>query len=69
MTTTTAPEPLTFTARQVLDAGEHGLRDGIDVMVNATFVRPRGEAFGLRDVADSSYREGIDTIPGWSGEA
>lgn len=84
-TTTTAsvPEPVAFTAQQVLDAlnaaaddildavdaGDEGLRDGINLMVNATIAYLRGEASDLRDVAQGSYGEDLDTVLGWIGEA
>lgn len=82
-TATTMPEPVTFTEQQVLDAlndaandildavdaGDEGLRDGINLMVNATIGYLRGEASDLHDVADGSYGENLDTILGWIGEA
>jgi hypothetical protein len=77
------PEPVTFTEQQVVDAlnsaaddildavdaGDEGLRDGINLMVNATLAYLRGDASDLDDVADSSYGEDLDTILGWIGEA
>jgi hypothetical protein len=82
-TPTTVPEPANFTAQQVLDAlndaandildavdaGDEGLRDGINLMVNATIAYLRGEASDLHDVADANYGEDLDTILGWIGEA
>jgi hypothetical protein len=85
MTTTdnAVPAPTTFTEQQVLDAlndaandildavdaGDEGLRDGINLMVNATIGYLRGEASDLHDVAEGSYSEDLDTILGWIGEA
>jgi hypothetical protein len=77
------PAPATFTEQQVLDAlndaandildavdaGDEGLRDGINLMVNATIGYLRGEASDLHDVAKGSYSEDLDTILGWIGEA
>ena len=68
--------PVMFTAQQVLDAlnhaaddildavdaGDEGLRDGINLMVNATIAYLRGDAANLHDVADVSYGEDLDTI-------
>jgi hypothetical protein len=82
-TTAAAPEPVAFTAQQVLDAlnsaaddildavdaGDEGLRDGINLMVNATIAYLRGEASDLHDVAQGSYGEDLDTILGWIGQA
>jgi hypothetical protein len=82
-TTTSMPEPATFTEQQVLDAlnaaaddildavdaGDEGLRDGINLMVNATLAYLRGEASDLHDVVEGSYGENLDTILGWIGEA
>jgi hypothetical protein len=80
---TGAAAPATFTEQQVLDAlndaandildavdaGDEGLRDGINLMVNATIAYLRGEAADLHDVADGSYGEDLDTILGWIGQA
>lgn len=77
------PEPVTFTEQQVVDAlnsaaddildavdaGDEGLRDGINLMVNATIAYLRGDASDLDDVTEASYGEDLDTILGWIGEA
>jgi hypothetical protein len=82
-TDTTAREPATFTQQQALDAltnaaddvfdavdsGDEGLRDGINLMVNATFAYLRGEASDLHDVAEGSHGEDLATVLGWIGEA
>lgn len=82
-TGSTEPAPVTFTAQQVLDAlneaandildavdaGDKGLRDGINLMVNATIGYLRGEASDLHDVAEGSYSENLDTILGWTRQA
>jgi hypothetical protein len=81
--TTTAPVPRAFTEGQVLDAlneaaddildaldaGDEGLRDAVNLMVNATIAYLRGEATDLHEVAEGSYGEDLDTILGWIGEA
>ncbi|GAA0475581.1 hypothetical protein Aca07nite_84500 [Actinoplanes capillaceus] len=72
-----------FTAQQVLDAlntaaddilaavdaGDSGLRDGINLMVNATIAYLRGDADDLRTVAANSYGEDISDILDWIREA
>ncbi|GAA0911569.1 hypothetical protein [Virgisporangium aurantiacum] len=77
------PEPVAFTEEQVLDAlneaaddileaveaRDEGLRDGINLMVNATIAYLRGTASDLDDVAEASYGENLDTILGWIGAA
>jgi hypothetical protein len=81
--TTGISEPATFTEQQVLDAlnaaaedvldavaaGEHGLRDGLNLMVNAAVAYLRGDANDLHDVAEVSYGQTLETILGWIGEA
>jgi len=71
--------PATFTQQQVLDAlneaandilhavhaGDEGLRDGINLMVNATIAYLCGEAEDLQDVVEGSYGEDYDTVLGW----
>ena len=73
--------PPTFTEAQVHDAlndaaddildavdgGANGLRDGFNLMVNATLVYLRGDARDLRAVADANYDDDLDTILGWIG--
>ena len=73
------PVPATFTQQQVLDAlneaandilhavhaGDEGLRDGINLMINATIAYLCGEADDLHDVVDVSYDEDYDTVLGW----
>jgi len=73
------PAPATFTQQQVLDAlneaandilhavhaGDEGLRDGINLMINATIAYLCGEADDLHDVVDVSYDEDYDTVLGW----
>jgi hypothetical protein len=68
-----------FTHQQVLDAlneaandiphavhaGDEGLRDGINLMVNATIAYLCGEADDLQDVVEGSYAEDYDTVLGW----
>ena len=82
-TDTAVPEPVTFTEQQVVDAlnaaaddildavdaGDEGLRDGLNLMVNATIAYLRGDASDLDDVAEASYGEDLGTILGWIGEA
>jgi hypothetical protein len=72
-----------FTAQQVLDAlnsaaddildavdaGDSGLRDGINLMVNAAIAYLRGDADDLDSVADKSYSEPLCTILDWIREA
>jgi hypothetical protein len=81
-TPTTDAAPVMFTAEQVLHAlntaandildaaraGDEGLRDGINLMVNATIAYLRGEADDLHDVAEGGYGEDLATL-GWIGEA
>lgn len=71
--------PATFTQQQVLDAlneaandilaavhaGDEGLRDGINLIVNATIAHLCGEAEDLQDVVEVSYGEDYDTVLGW----
>ncbi len=80
---TTAAVPAAFTEAQVLDAlneaaddildavdaGDEGLRDAVNLMVNATLAYLRGEATDLHEVAEGSYGEDLDTILGWIGQA
>jgi hypothetical protein len=72
-----------FTAEQILDAlntaaddvldavdaGDSGLRDGINLMVNATIAYLRGDADDLYAVADTNYGEPLCTILDWIREA
>jgi hypothetical protein len=74
---------VTFTAEQVLHAlndvaddildavraGDEGLRDSINLMVNATIAYLRGEAADLHEVAEGNHGENLDAILGWIGEA
>jgi len=76
------PVPATFTDGQVVDAlnraaddildavqaGDDGLRDGINLMVNATISYLRGDAGDLHAVADGSYGTTLETILGWIGD-
>jgi hypothetical protein len=52
-----------------VNAGDSGLSDGINRMVNATIVCLRGDADDLRTVVENSYSEGISTILDWIREA
>lgn len=81
--TAAAPVAVTFTEQQVLDAlndaandildavdaADEGLRDAINLMVNASIAYLRGEAADLHGVVDGSYGEDLDTILGWIEEA
>jgi len=81
--TTTPAAPATFTEQEIsaalnqaaddildaVDAGDEGLRDGLNLMVNTTLAYLRGEAADLHEVAEGSYGEDLDTILGWIGEA
>jgi hypothetical protein len=72
-----------FTAEQILDAlntaaddvldavdaGDSRLRDGINLMVNATLAYLRGDADDLHAVADTNYGEPLYTILDWIREA
>jgi hypothetical protein len=74
-----ASAPATFTQQQILDAlneaandilaavhaGDEGLRDAINLMVNATIAYLCGEAQDLHDVVDVSYGEDYHTVLGW----
>jgi len=65
-------DALNDAADDILDAvgaGDEGLRDGINLMVNATIAYLRGEAADLHAVAEGSYGEDLHTILGWIGEA
>jgi hypothetical protein len=76
-------DPVAFSEQEVLDAlnaaaddildavdaGDEGLRDGINLMVNATIAYLRGDASDLHDVVDGNYGENLDTVLGWIGEA
>jgi hypothetical protein len=48
-----------------VDAGDEGLRDAINLMVNASLAYLRGEAADLHGVAEASYGEDLATILGW----
>ena len=48
-----------------VDAGDEGLRDGINLMVNATIAYLRGDARDLREVIEHSYGEDYQTVLGW----
>jgi hypothetical protein len=52
-----------------VDAGDSGLRDGINLMVNAAIAYLRGDADDLRTVAGNSYGEPLCTILDWIREA
>jgi hypothetical protein len=50
-----------------VDAGDEGLRDALNLMVNATVAYLVGEERTLRDVVDSSYEADLPTVLGWIG--
>jgi hypothetical protein len=59
---------------QVTDAGDEGLRDAVNLMVNATLVYlrrgwhehdPAAARQRLTDIADSDYDSDLDAILGW----
>jgi hypothetical protein len=52
-----------------VDAGDEGLRDGLNLMVNATVSYLVGEANNLWDVVESNYDAAFDTVMGWIEEA
>ncbi|GAA0908660.1 hypothetical protein [Virgisporangium aurantiacum] len=61
-------DALNYAANDILDAvdaGDEGLRDDINLMVNATIAYLRGDASDLDDVAERSYGEKLDTILDW----
>ena len=84
-TTTSAvePAPATFTEQQVLDAlnraaddildnvnaGDEGLRDAINLMVNATIAYLHGPAQNLHQAVAQSYDDDYATVLGWIEEA
>jgi hypothetical protein len=52
-----------------VDAGDEGLRDGLNLMVNATLSYLAGEADNLQDVVESNYGDEYDTVLGWVEQA
>jgi hypothetical protein len=52
-----------------VDAGDEGLRDGLNLMVNATLSYLAGEADSLQDVVESNYDDEYDTVLGWVEQA
>jgi hypothetical protein len=75
--------PATFTDADVLtalneatddildavDAGDEGLRDALNLMVNATIAYLRGGARDLRQAVEHSYGEDYETVLGWAAQA
>jgi hypothetical protein len=75
----TAPAAAAFTREEVLDAvnaaaddildavdaGDEGLRDGLNLMVNASIAYLCGEATDLEDVVAAKYSEDYPTVLGW----
>jgi hypothetical protein len=47
------------------DTGDEGLRDALNLMVNATIAYLRGDARDLREVVEHSYGEDYQTVLGW----
>jgi hypothetical protein len=52
-----------------VDAGDEGLRDALNLMINATIAYLRGEARGLRQAVEHSYGEDYETVLGWAAQA
>lgn len=48
-------------------AGDEGLRDAVNLVVNATMCYLSGDAANLEMVAAQNYSEDLDTILGWIG--
>ncbi len=48
-----------------VDAGDEGLRDALNLMVNATIAYLRGDARDLREAVEHSYGEDHETVLGW----
>ncbi len=73
----------TFTRQQILDAvneaandildavhaGDEGLRDGINLMVNTSIAHLCGQARDLEGVVQSNYGEDYQTVLGWVAAA
>jgi hypothetical protein len=78
-----AARPEVFTQQQVADAlneaaddildaveaGDEGLRDGLNLLVNATLGYLTGQAQDLSEVVELKYGEELDTVLGWIAEA
>jgi hypothetical protein len=61
-------QALNSAADEVLDAvsaGPDGLRDGINLVVNAALSYLTGQAVDLREVVDQNYDEDYTTVLGW----
>jgi hypothetical protein len=79
----TEPAPVTFTREEVsdavnqaaddvldaVDADDSGLRDGLNLVVNATLAYLTGEADDLTDVVEQSYEATYDEVLSWIKEA
>jgi len=82
-TATAASRPDAFTEQQVADAlneaaddildaveaGDEGLRDGLNLLVNATLAYLTGQAQDLSEVVEQKYGDDLDTVLRWIEEA
>jgi hypothetical protein len=50
---------------QVTDAGDEGVRDAVNLLVNAAMAYLTGEAGTLTEVAEKNYDVPLDNILGW----
>lgn len=48
-----------------VDASDEGLRDAVNLMVNATTTYLAGEADALREAVELNYDENFETVLGW----
>lgn len=65
-------DALNEAADDILDAvqaGDEGLRDGLNLLVNATVGYMTGQAQDLSEVVELKYGEDLDTVLGWIAEA
>jgi hypothetical protein len=81
---TPEPAPAVFTREEVtqalnqaaddildaVDAGDEGLRDGLNLLVNASVAYLAGEADNLQDVVEGNYGdEDYETVLSWIEQA
>ncbi|GAA4470918.1 hypothetical protein [Phytohabitans houttuyneae] len=52
-----------------VNAGDSGLRDALNLMVNATMAYLRGQADDLRQVVEANYSAPHDDVRSWTSEA
>lgn len=50
---------------EAIDAGDEGVRDALNLMVNATMAYLTGEADDLKKVVETGYSADLDTVLGW----